>query len=255
MKPAVLRQLNQANRALFKLKSMAIALNLPVDIQCNLFDKLITPIALYGCEVWGLKHIELIERFHQKFLKQLLKVSKYTANCMVYGELGRHRLKILLQKRLINFWLHLKSDNRRQLSSILYSLMLKMNNIAIACDTKSWIADVKGTLDLAGFSNCWIAEEINHKWLTKSLARRLNDIDIQNWHSEVSSNSLCAFYRLIKNDNRLEPYLTDLKYKHRVSLTKFKCGNSNLASSINRRNHTDQQPVCALCDSGNQGED
>ena len=174
---------------------------------------------------------------------------------MVYGELGKHRLKILLQKRLINFWLHLKSDNRRQLSSILYSQMLKMNNIAIACDTKSWIADVKGTLDLAGLSNCWIAEEINLKWLTKSLARRLNDIDIQNWHSEVSSNSLCAFYRLIKNDNRLEPYLTNLKYKHRVSLTKFKCGNSNLPSSINRRNHTDQQPVCTLCDSGNQGDE
>ena len=95
----------------------------------------------------------------------------------------------------------------------------------------------------------------NHKWLTKSLARRLNDIELQNWHSEVSSNSLCTFYRLVKNDNRIEPYLTDLKYKHRVSLTKFKCGNNNLPSSINRRNHIDQQPVCTLCDSGNHGDE
>ena len=89
MKPAVLRQISQANRALFKLKSMAVALHLPVGMQCDLFDKLIAPAALYGCEVWGLRYMKTIELFHRKFLKQLetakiLEKSQQTDN-KLYG--------------------------------------------------------------------------------------------------------------------------------------------------------------------------
>ena len=230
-----------------------MALNLPVDMQCDLFDKLIVPIALYGCEVWGLKYMETIEQFHRKFLKQLLKVSKYSANCMVYGELGRQKLQHVIQKRLVNFWLHLKFDNQRKLSSVLYNLMLKMNDTAST--TNPWISNVKDTLDLAGFSNCWSADELDHRWLLKALDRRMKDIDLQHWHSEVNTNSLCVFYRIVKEHNEIEPYLTSLRYKSRISLTKFKFGANNLLNSISRRDQTDQVAICSLCQAGNLGDE
>ena len=70
MKPAVLRQIGQANRA--RLKCMAMTLHLSVDMQCDLFDKLITPVLLYGCEVWGLKYIKMIKLFHRKFISEAI---------------------------------------------------------------------------------------------------------------------------------------------------------------------------------------
>ena len=89
MKAAIDKQIKQANRALYKLRTIAASLNLPIDTQCELYDRMIVPVLTYGCEVWGTKMVDRIELFHRRFMKQLLKLPRSTANCMVYGELGR----------------------------------------------------------------------------------------------------------------------------------------------------------------------
>ena len=65
---------------MFNLTTKARKLDLPIDIQCELFDQLIMPILLYGCEIWGFQNLDQIERFHRKFLKSL-KLNRSTANC------------------------------------------------------------------------------------------------------------------------------------------------------------------------------
>ena len=62
-KEAIKKQLLQAQRALFAIKSKRDRLNLPVDIMLDLFDKMIMPILLYGCEIWGFEDIEAVEFF------------------------------------------------------------------------------------------------------------------------------------------------------------------------------------------------
>ena len=48
---AITKQINQAIRAMFNLNLIAKELLpvLPIDIQCERFDSLVTPILLYGC--------------------------------------------------------------------------------------------------------------------------------------------------------------------------------------------------------------
>ena len=89
---------------MFNLTCKARKLCLPLDIQCELFDQLVVPILLYGSEVWGFQKLDCIEIFHRKFLKSLLKLNRGTANCMVYGEVGRFALASKVEKRMINFW-------------------------------------------------------------------------------------------------------------------------------------------------------
>ena len=48
---------NQASRAMFSLIKKSRKLGLDFDIQLQLFDSLILPILLYGCEVWGFKKL------------------------------------------------------------------------------------------------------------------------------------------------------------------------------------------------------
>lgn len=48
--------------------------NLPIDCQLDLFDKVVVPVLLYACEVWGYENIEIIERVHLKFLKHILNL-------------------------------------------------------------------------------------------------------------------------------------------------------------------------------------
>jgi hypothetical protein len=45
----------QATKAMYSLIKKSKNLYLPIDLQIDLFSKLIKPILLYGCEIWGLR--------------------------------------------------------------------------------------------------------------------------------------------------------------------------------------------------------
>ena len=45
----------RVQRAMFSILKRSRVLNLPIDIQLTLFDGMVTPILLYGCEALGMK--------------------------------------------------------------------------------------------------------------------------------------------------------------------------------------------------------
>ena len=73
-----------------------------VETRNKLFDALVKPVLLYGCEVWGPELLSYkthfvkgtIEQVHIKFCKQTLNVLWYTENKACRAELGRYPLSI-----------------------------------------------------------------------------------------------------------------------------------------------------------------
>ena len=113
----------QANNAMFSLLRKIRVLNLPIDMQIELFSKLIKPILLYGCEIWGFGNLDIIERVQLKFLKMILNLKKSTPSYMVYGESGLYPLKIDIQTRIVSFWTNLLDFNSGKLSSMTYNII------------------------------------------------------------------------------------------------------------------------------------
>ena len=66
---------------------------------------MVASILNYGCEVWGLRKADPIEKFHRSFLKSVLRVKNSTPNCFVYGELGVHPLYIERYVRVLSFFI------------------------------------------------------------------------------------------------------------------------------------------------------
>ena len=64
---------DQGTRAAYNLLAKTRNMHLPIDLQLELFDNLVKPILLYGCELWGSGNIDIIERVQLKFLKHVLK--------------------------------------------------------------------------------------------------------------------------------------------------------------------------------------
>jgi hypothetical protein len=81
-------------------------------MSTGFFDKTVKPILLYGCETWGFRKNDIIERVHLTFCKLLLHVKTSTPNFMVYGELGRYPIDIDIKVRMISYWLKLILGNQ-----------------------------------------------------------------------------------------------------------------------------------------------
>ena len=60
--------------------------NLSISCQYDLFHKIVTPISLYGCEIWCNDNTDLIERLNLKFVnyyyagKNLLQILWFMRN-------------------------------------------------------------------------------------------------------------------------------------------------------------------------------
>ena len=86
-------------RAMFAIIKKARAMSLPIDIQFELFDRIVLPTMLNGCEIWGYKNLDTIEKVHLKFCKLVLKLKSCTSNAMVYGETGSYNMEYYVKKK------------------------------------------------------------------------------------------------------------------------------------------------------------
>ena len=255
---AINKQVNQAKRAMFALITKSRRLCLPVDIQCDLFEKTVVPILLYGSEVWGFCDLQQIEIFYRKFLKNVLRLNKSTPNCMIYGEVGKLPLKITVYSRMINYWFRLLGGKQSKLSSIMYRLLYTLDNNNIF--TSPWLAQIKSILVSSGIPFLWAYQQqitCNANFYKQLIEKKLKDMGVQKWSNEINDTRQCSNYKIFKNILCSENYLTELEFSERIKLCKFRCGNHNLPVSKNRYVH-DLNPAdahCNLCDYRDTGDE
>ena len=70
---------------------------------------------------------------------------------MVYGEVGRQSVKILVVKTIINFWIHLIEGKQSKLSNIMFRLVKNLHDSGGFLS--NWILKVKSIIDGCGLSN------------------------------------------------------------------------------------------------------
>ena len=192
---------------------------MPNDIECTLFEKLVFPILLYGCEIWGVK---MLETFYRKFLKNILHLRPSTPTCMVYGEVGKLPLQVTIDKHMINYWIRLLNKDITSYASIIYRITLKL---FISGEYKTqWLSRVKGILDNCGLSYIWLNQNCIDKSQCKSIIhKRIEDMAHQKWYIDLSNSSMCITYKLFKTQLHFEKYLLNPNYKDRINLTKLRC--------------------------------
>ena len=170
---------------------------MPIDIECNLFEKLVFPILLYGCEIWGFHCVNMLETFYRKFLKKILHLRPSTPSCMVYGEVGKLPLQVTVDKHMINYWIRLLNKDSTSYASIIYTITLKL---FISGEYKTqWLSRVKCILDNCGLSYIWLNQKRIDKSECKSIIHKMIE-DIYNINntlvtdSEVIANEFNNFF-------------------------------------------------------------
>jgi len=157
---------NRASKAYFKLLRSMNPIPKP-HIMLHLFDHLIKPILLYGCEVWSpvnlqyrqsnippsekahfnkdmrqnfpfiTKHMEKvdpIEKLHLKYCKRILGVNIKSTNMAVYSELGRYPLFIDEIQQCIKYTNYIELESKNLLLKEFYQNMKCSNKLSQMCN-------------------------------------------------------------------------------------------------------------------------
>ena len=185
---------------------------LPVDIQLELFDYLVLPILVYGCEIWGYEIISMLDKLHLKFLNCKLCVKLSTQTCMVLGKTGRFPLSIVIKTRMIYFWCKLITSHVSRFFTTLYNLlqMYAVNNSL----TSTWIQCIKTILDKTVFSYIWTLQEVPN----------INTL----WLADPNLSNKCRSYRIFKLKFELEKSLCSLQPFDREIICRFRTSNHRL---------------------------
>ena len=257
-KNAIDKQLMQAQRATFAIKFRKETYNLPVDIMLELFDKMIMPILLYGCEIWGYSNIDCLEIFYRKFLKDVLKLNSQTTNCMVYGETGRTPLSVTVNSRMVCFWhkISVNSNKNKLTSKLLYLIKhLYEQNLYFS----PWLKKVENILNLCGMRNVWLNPELfNPNWIKKAIDLKLLDMYKQDWYSKVSRRNSCINYRIFKTNFEMEKYLMLLDCSDRINICRFRCRNIKapvVTLGYTNRNIPYENRLCTICNLNEVGDE
>ena len=241
----------QAQKAIFKMNKYLYRFTfISPKHKLELFDKLVTPILNYGCEVWGFIQGNAIERVHLQFCKQLLGVKKTTQNDFVYGELGRTTLITKRYLYIVKYWFKILASEEQKYINIVYRMMLR--DMELKPNAVNWASLVKHLLMSLGFYEVWLAQGVgDYKAFISVLKLRLSDNFIQNWHARLELSSRASFYTNVATF-QLQPYLEKINIvKFQKAVSRLRVASHRLEIEAGRWLRPNRTPInerkCRVC--------
>ncbi len=258
-------------KAIFKLQKQLSPL--PKPSTClHLFNHIIKPVLLYGCEVWayslfGERNYKKIDRTNIetiyntrnspmekaliKYGKMILQVPSKTTNLGVYGELGIYPLYIDAVTHLLKYWNFI--ENRSP--NLLVQDALKCSKELHMKGTKTWYTFALH-IKQAMLSNQSNVAPTDYEII--SVKRKLKQRYINFWRknlyndkgSKSENGNKLRTYRTFKLNFEQESYLNAVKSPIlRRELTKFRLSTHRLNIELGR--HTNvrlEDRLCTKCE-------
>ena len=227
----------QASKALFALSNIFDSTMLCIGVKIKLFESLVQPILMYGCEIWGFHKADDIEKVHVKFLKQILGVRRQTRHIAVYGEVGRVPLSVLRKVRILKYWYKILSL-RDTLFFKVYSQ--QVNSLMQGATENNWVLQLKTLLNKLGFTDLWNSQSMT-KLQLQMVSQCIYDQYFQSWYSAVNTTSKLETLKFLNKAFNFEKYLTCIKIdSHRVALTRFRCSAHKLMIEEGRHRNVER---------------
>ena len=203
-----------------------------------LFDALIKPVLLYGCQVWGphekwikyilfdkepltcLSHIakSSTEKFHIKFLKWYLGTHSKTCNIVAWGDTGRTPLLLEIIK--------LATDYFSRISAMNDDIIVKKAFREQQSMQLPWFVALQTLIAKYGAGKS--------SRLSVNVYSGARKLFVEQWHIDKQSYTKLDFYNLIKVVFEREKYLEINKTKHKKHLTKLRASSHKLSIETGR---------------------
>ena len=230
-------------------------------LMLQLFDTMVKPVFLYGCEVWDVdfgmqvhEHVEELsktiegrkrrpdsqELLHKKFIRRVLGVCESTPDVVVLGEVGRLPLAFARLKHTIKYYNRLcKLPDHRLLKKAF------LDNTRLADTSQSWVALFRSQIMKLGVH--WE----NLQPLDDGMITDLEQRYIEAWKLKLSTQSIKtqSYLRITEPDFNMQTYLKKEKSKLRRQIfARFRTGSHWLQVQVGRfQNMERKDRICCHC--------
>ena len=177
----------------------------------------------------------------------ILGVHIRSCSNMVYGELARFPLDIIIKKRAVGFWARILDGKEAKLTRLVYTQFRHMyNNNHFKSE---WFEFIKNILEDCNLSETWRLEEFTTVDRLKTAVHNvLKEKFINKWTNDIQNMTSCDTYANFKTKFTLEEYLTYLPPMSRLSFCRFRLNNTRLPKVLGRYTQTPrEQRFCTLC--------
>ena len=247
----------KAKRAIYSIKSKINIRFISIRTLLKLFDSLISPILLYGSELWepylnqGDEKWDQnsIEKIHTQFIKSIIGVNRSTSNAMTRGDTGRYSLKKMILLRNIKYINQIKEKKENTLvkQAYIYETGHSHNRITIETTANNFNNNLNTLLD----------KEIDIYKLSKyKLKQYIKTVFSEKWKNTLSISSKADTYKTFKNTPKFEKYFDCIiNTKHLRAFTKLRLSDHNLMIEEGRRKRPILPRNERICDTCNKLED
>ena len=230
---------------------------MPVQRALSMFDTIVSPVALYGSEVWAplvlpvksFRDIDSVLRawenfkpeiLNQKVCRMLLGVHRKAARYAVLGELGRFPLLFRALSHTLKYEWHV--SNKTPLSSLVSQALTEMRAMSDS-NVDCWynrVAKLKTLFNVPMFNN-----GTNPDLVGKRVQKLIESKFSIFWKREInrvklvpgsnSDHNKLRFYNTLKSSFTIEPYLTLVENRNQRSwLSRIRISAHRLRIEIGR---------------------
>ena len=165
---------------------------------------------------------------------------------MLYGELGRFPISVLIKSRMIGFWQRIVKGKQDKISSKLYHILLEMHNRDLF--HSKWLLYIKSILNDCGKDYFWLNQNESPANISMNVKLKLMELHSTSWKHSIFDSPKCLNYRIFKEDFTLEKYLNILPDDLSKAFCHFRILNHRMPIEWGRFLGTSREDrICELC--------
>lgn len=268
----------KARKSMNRLKGLLWGTGIKKSLALKMFDQLVLPIMIYGCEIWAAGDIMKLlklnvtstfentydkipqEKLNVHFCKFLLGMSAKSCNIAALGELGRYPIFIKALTRMMKYYARIKNMPK---NSLMGDALQDMEHRS-GRGKHTWNKAVQNIMDCLGLDLEQTCKDIaKSEYTKKKTGHRIQNL-LENryldfWEGQMSmQHGKLDLYACLKSKFGYENYLDEVKINsHQRALTKLRTSNHRLNVETGRYKRpyiARHERICELCDTGIEDE-
>ena len=249
-----------------------------VDASCldKLFNSLVKPVLLYGCQVWAptlptitkvlscfkrdhnlntsLTHLakNQLEQVHLRHLKYLLGINRRATNAAAWGETGSYPLMIEMLKLSVKYFKRIIGLPATQLvkAALTDQVTLRLSWYTGIEDIIKYFNNIDPSSHRRNSSSLLNATSFADSSNADEMVNNLHRLFTDSWRTSIETSRKLSFYNKIKTVFAWEPYLNhSSSFDDRKSTAQIRCSSHKLRIEVGRYDNTPlENRTCTFCE-------